>query len=800
MTATKTATEAAWWYHSLGANVLPIEEGVKRPPKESGWQRWGNGKDGNPPARQTTADVERLTFHNRLAIILGEGGFSCIDFDGKEDGGGSDLPVEVPTVRMVVSALGLDFDTYPWLVRTPSGGYHLWLRTEGIASQTFKSEAGAISDLHPSLKALEWKARGAITLIPPTPDYVFVNSEPVEAPVWVDREKLSTALRMVLRDGVSVFGSKVAKTYHGGTNTPKNERIGGDLVKYLCEYLKTEYPTPRAVTKTATGEYEVRLAEGEGHGGYHVLLNDREDLSSGYAWNCFRDAYGENGEAIGGGKIGGGWPDAVAIARYDKLYKKGTPLSTLTTAERRKVEAEVKKLTGRTPKEIRALHAEENGTPSPTEGTGSSGPYVRSKEGKKTNPEYLREWVSERGIRVRYNELKYRVEYNDSTGASDGERWDAIQGADLCEWASDYEDYTRKSIAPGRLGDYLTAEGMKNKYDPVRSFFDDLPKWDGSTNHIAELARFLPMENPVEWEKHLTKWMMGAYACGYYTAEAGGYKNELFLILHGSQGVGKTFFVENLIPKKLHAYMFSGTVSDDKDSMLTQSQHWILNHEELESLRRVDQTHIKKLLSARDLTVRPPYGRVEETRPRRISFIGSTNEHSFLTDDTGSRRYLIHSVSGEGITAEDRERFKLFDVRRAWAQAKAYHEEPKYGWVHYLSKEEEKEAGMLNKKHEYERPEDYVVKRYVDLSPYGEYETLSASEVMARLETIMDENDRRVANMDKSFHIRIGRALIKAGVVRKKVRAGSDTAWKYAIRFRSAEERRLDFIGGEVPF
>jgi len=775
MTTVRTAKDTALWYHGLGANVIPVVGRTKTP--DNKWKKWIK-------ERQTREDVTGFRFPDSIAIVLGVGGWSCIDFDGHETDGRRQ-PVSTVPVKMVASALGLDFDTYRWVVRTPSGGYHLWLLTEGIKPQSFRGDD--TSELYSdTLNHIEWRAEGNYTLAPHSGSdlgrYEFINGEPVEAPKKVTREGLGKALRLVLRNGISVLGD----SYQNGTNGEEKPKIRGNMVGYLCSFLKTE--AVEAPKLNGNNEYEVRIAGGENHGGYHVVLRDRDDKGSGYYWNNFRDERTESGEHIGGGKIGGGWADLVAYTKYGKLYKTGTPLSTLTTKERKAVEDSVKEITGYTPREL------SNHTNGPTTQNGT--PSVSARERKTTAPEYVREWIKARGFSVRYNELKYRVEFNDGTGVADGERWEMARNTHLCEWASEYEDFTRKPMATGRLWDYLTAEAVKNKYDPIRTYFDGLPKWDGVTNYIEELAEFLPMEEPELWRKHLTKWMIGAYACGYYTASGGGYKNELFLVIHGAQGAGKTFFVENLIPNKLRDCLYSGSIADDKDSRLTMSQHWIVNHEELESLGRIDKNFLKKTLSDSDITVRPPYGAIEETRPRRMSFIGSTNEQSFLTDDTGSRRFLIHTVLGVGITNEDRDRLGLFDVSKAWAQAKALHEEKKYGWAHYLTKEEEAESAILNKRYEFERVEDYIIKKYIDTSPYGiDKEYLNSTEITTKLAEKMSEADKRLVFTDKGLPQRIGRALVKAGLHKKKVRSGEDTAWKYLVAFKNPQNEGYPDFG-----
>ena len=83
---------------------------------------------------------------------------------------------------------------------------------------------------------------------------------------------------------------------------------------------------------------------------------------------------------------------------------------------------------------------------------------------------------------------------------------------------------------------------------------------------------------------------------------------------------------------------------------------------------------------------------------------GSTNQMEFLTDETGSVRWLCFEI--EGI---DWSYFKEIDIDLVWSQAFALY---KSGFNYELSKEEIEENEEMNRKHRVNTPEMELVMKY----------------------------------------------------------------------------------------
>jgi predicted P-loop ATPase len=180
------------------------------------------------------------------------------------------------------------------------------------------------------------------------------------------------------------------------------------------------------------------------------------------------------------------------------------------------------------------------------------------------------------------------------------------------------------------------------QYNPFENYFNNLPKWDGTTDYIRQLADTVDTDNPELWLASFRKWlvaMVGAVLDDQVI-------NHTIIVLTGKQGIGKTTWILGLIPGQLKGYVFSGTINpDNKDTLIYLSESMLINLDELENLNKHQLGSIKELVTKNQVRIRRPYGTIFENLPRRASFAGSVNNKEFLTDTSGSRRFLCFEVS-----------------------------------------------------------------------------------------------------------------------------------------------------------
>ena len=201
------------------------------------------------------------------------------------------------------------------------------------------------------------------------------------------------------------------------------------------------------------------------------------------------------------------------------------------------------------------------------------------------------------------------------------------------------------------------------QYDPVNTWLDKLPKWDGH-NYIADLAKRVPTEQP-HWEKYLRYWMVGMVA-QWRESDKQLTGNALTPLLIGRQGCGKTRFCKILLPPELRDYYNDKlNFKNEFDLNIALTSFALINIDEFDKTTNSQQIVLKYLLSSSDVKFRPPYGKTIKQYRRYTSFIGTTNQKQPLVDPTGSRRFVCVCVpEGKSIDFTDN-----LDHRQLYAQA-----------------------------------------------------------------------------------------------------------------------------------
>lgn len=311
------------------------------------------------------------------------------------------------------------------------------------------------------------------------------------------------------------------------------------------------------------------------------------------------------------------------------------------------------------------------------------------------------------------------------------------------------------------IGEYTNSLYV-SAYHPVKEYLDGLT-WDNG-NHIDNLCRMVKTENDSLWRDYVRAWLIRAV-----DQVVTGTANEYMLILSGGQGIGKTTFAQALVPSALRrAHFRSGRIDiSNKDGLGLLAQMWVICDDELNGLRKQEVEQVKQMLSHCDVVYRPPYGRTLITRPRLASFVGGTNEDRFLTDPTGSRRFLA-------IEAESIQHVELRDLNidGVWAEAKALYDRGERG---YLNTDVRSRQNFLNDQKMEENVFDFYVDTYASPSD-DKSDWLSTTEFAHYVgEKLAERNIRQAIN---SFFVKqLGSALKKQG--HKQDRNGG-RKWKIA--------------------
>ena len=190
------------------------------------------------------------------------------------------------------------------------------------------------------------------------------------------------------------------------------------------------------------------------------------------------------------------------------------------------------------------------------------------------------------------------------------------------------------------------------QYDPVNTWLDQLPEWDG-VDRIKDLAARVPTEQP-HWEKYLRYWLVGMVA-QWRESDKQLTGNALTPLLIGRQGCGKTRFCKILLPPELRDYYNDKlNFKNEFDLNIALTSFALINIDEFDKTTNSQQIVLKYLLSSSDVKFRPPYGKTIKQYRRYTSFIGTTNQMQPLVDPTGSRRFVCVGIpNGKNIDFTD---------------------------------------------------------------------------------------------------------------------------------------------------
>ena len=236
---------------------------------------------------------------------------------------------------------------------------------------------------------------------------------------------------------------------------------------------------------------------------------------------------------------------------------------------------------------------------------------------------------------VEYRDLKKHDAFQPVTDYWENSVWCALQKSGVFCRVSDLRSVIYSDFSP--------------EYNPFKSYFDNLPRWDGTTDPIGRLAATIDTTRPEYWEKCLKKWLVAVVACAIDERQT----NHTVLLLSGAQGVGKTTWLRNLVPPVLRNYVFSGNLDPTaKDSSLLMSNCFLIILDELSGQSRVELNQLKALITKDSILERRPYARNAETFVRCASFAATVNDSQILTDRTGSRRFLCFETLRIDYTSE----------------------------------------------------------------------------------------------------------------------------------------------------
>ncbi|MES5133737.1 VapE domain-containing protein [Hoylesella timonensis] len=287
-----------------------------------------------------------------------------------------------------------------------------------------------------------------------------------------------------------------------------------------------------------------------------------------------------------------------------------------------------------------------------------------------------------------------------------------------------------------------------------------------SLKAIPELASCVVVRNSDKWLPYLTKWLVAVVANAMDDREC---RNHTCLVLTGEQGKFKTTFLDLLCPPALHGYSYTGKIyPQEKDTLTYIGQNLIVNiDDQLKALNKRDENELKNLITCPMVKYRMPYDKYVEEHPHLASFVASVNGNDFLTDPTGSRRFLPFEVLSINI-----ERAKAISMDNVYAEAKAL---LKSGFRYWFDDDEIAELYRESEDFQVQTAEMELLLRCFEKPTENEsYSLMTTTEILTYL---------GIYTHQPLVAKRMGEALKKAGYIKvNKRRNGGSPIYVYKIR------------------
>lgn len=341
-----------------------------------------------------------------------------------------------------------------------------------------------------------------------------------------------------------------------------------------------------------------------------------------------------------------------------------------------------------------------------------------------TKGQRIERWLLERW-QFRYNEVKNVSEYQrvgtkkwrslddyflNSVKRQLRDQWYwEIEGTDDSGEPKRKKKYLNTSVA--ELQQTIESE-FSPKQDVIKTFLKGLSYDNYSGNAIEQLANTVKLANWYSeeqakyWNTYLKKWLVGAVA---NIMEDENCKNHLCLVLVGSQGLRKGFWIEHLIQDAIGAQYIrtDGDFSPHrKDCMAAIGTYWVIHLDDM--LKRInlrDYNEIKNAITTPDVKVRLPYARKDSILPHRASFIATVNDREFLTDTTGARRFMPFEI--ESI---DYDAYQKISKAEVWTNAMQIYKAGEFDY--WVDSDEEKTLQTYKENFAVEFTEEGLLSKY----------------------------------------------------------------------------------------
>ena len=321
--------------------------------------------------------------------------------------------------------------------------------------------------------------------------------------------------------------------------------------------------------------------------------------------------------------------------------------------------------------------------------------------------EDIQQFLSDR-VLMRYNLVTHQTEVHWLTDFGDDlqqiPQWERIN--DRIENTL-WKELSKEKPVRMRDMQYVIGSDYVPAYHPFRFYLEHLPPWtEEQGDNIMELSLSVNVKGDSDeqflFAEYLKKWLVAMVASWMDDRVV----NNVMLVLIGPQGAYKTTWFAHLLPPQLREYFYTKTNSGmvSKDDLLTLSQYGLMCWEELDSMQLKELNKLKAVMTMPSINERAAYAHYHENRPHLASFCGTGNNVQFLSDPTGTRRWLPFEV--ENI---DSPMSSPFNYEGIYSQAYALYRQ---GFRYWFDRNEILRLSQHNQQFETARSEHELIDEY----------------------------------------------------------------------------------------
>lgn len=330
-----------------------------------------------------------------------------------------------------------------------------------------------------------------------------------------------------------------------------------------------------------------------------------------------------------------------------------------------------------------------------------------------------------------FNEMMRTIEPKGNFPWREKVEADVLGDADIAKLADHAERRYNLKISKERLYQRIQSAAQDRRFHPVKDYLLSL-QWDGE----KRLDTALPGVEDSEYTRMVARKALTAAVARVMQP---GCKWDHMVILYGTQGLGKSHWIERM------AKGFDDSLGQigSKDTLVNMQRSWFVVSDEGHSLKKADFAQLKEFITKTRDTFRAPYDRSAQEYPRHCVFWGTTNDEVFLRNEEGNRRFLVLEI-------KEKVDFDLWTeeyVDQIWAEAVQSWRD---GERLFLTPDEEALAEKARRRHIAEEPLFGLVRRYLETpvdKNWNKMSTMERVHWMEERDTGFEQGDQAITEV-----------------------------------------------------